>query len=305
MSATSSAQKPGHLYVLIHPSDPALFKVGITARTPEERLAQHNSDYSQLAGRIVKETGQKWELKEFHPVPDPYYAESVFWSNTKFADIPYRRGVEIERMTWQEVQKALDAAKCAGHRPAEPDLPEHVYAYTAQIRRRLSGRGISLSGYVRSIISGKSDFRCINGHRWRTTPRLVGEGGGCPECGMGECSPDEIIKMIKAGVVCLLTHPDKPEHIAVGAAYGTLEEMRSNWPWGDWEVHRYRRAEDTDMAERLAWGLLSHPLPHDRQPIEKDLDVAESAFRDLVYAVQIQFANEERRRERFEDLPEL
>ena len=61
--------KPGYIYVLVHPSDPDLYKVGITTRTPQIRLAQHNNDYSQLTGRIVKETGQKWELKEYHPDP--------------------------------------------------------------------------------------------------------------------------------------------------------------------------------------------------------------------------------------------
>jgi hypothetical protein len=105
MNSKLAKLKSGYLYVLIHPSAPELFKVGITVRTPEERLAQHNSDYSQLAGRIVQETGQLWELKEFHRVPDPYFAESVFWSNTRFADIPYRRGIEIERMTWVEANE--------------------------------------------------------------------------------------------------------------------------------------------------------------------------------------------------------
>ena len=111
--------KPGYLYVLVHPSDSDLYKIGITIRTPQIRLAQHNSNYSQLAGRIVKETGQKWELKEYHPVPDPHYSELVFWRTTKFADIPYRRGVEVETMSWEEVEKALDAAKNAGLRQSK------------------------------------------------------------------------------------------------------------------------------------------------------------------------------------------
>ena len=51
--------KSGYLYVLSHPSDPELYKIGVTIRKPEQRLAQHNSDYTQLTGRIVKETGQK------------------------------------------------------------------------------------------------------------------------------------------------------------------------------------------------------------------------------------------------------
>jgi len=296
--------KSGYIYVLVHPSDPDLYKIGITTRQPKQRLAQHNSDQNQLAGRIVKETGQKWELKEYLSVPDPYYAESVFWSRTSFVDIPYRRGIEIETMSWEEVEKALDAAKNAGLRPQSPDQPDHVYAYTAQIRKRLEGRGIALVGYVRSIISGRSNFRCINGHQWRTTPRLVGEGQGCPECGIGECDPEEVIAKIKAGVVCLLTHPDKPGYVNIGVGYGTLEEVCREKPWDDWKVHRYRNVEETDLAEKIIWGLLSEPLPHDRKPIQKRLDIAEDAFRKLIYVMREEIANEERRRERYEDLPE-
>ena len=297
--------KSGYLYVLVHPSDPDLHKIGITTRTPHERLAQHNRDYSKLAGRIVKETGQLWELKEFHSVPDPYYSEAVFWSTTRFTDIPFRRGVEIESMSWAEVEKSLDAAKNAGVRPPPPKQPDHVYAYTAQIRKRLKGRGIALVGYVRSIVSGKSDFRCINGHQWRTTPRLVGEGKGCPECGIGECDPEEIVKNIGAGVVCLLTHPDRPGYVNIGVGNGTLEEVCRKAPWNDWEVHRHRNVEETDLAEKIIWDLLSNPLPHNREPIEKRLDIAEDAFRQLIYVIREGIANEERKRERYEDLPEL
>lgn len=279
-------------------------RFGITTQTPQERLAQHNRDYSQLPGRIVKETGQIWELKEYLPVPDPYYSESVFWSRTRFVDIPYRRGVEIETMSWEEVEKALGAAKNAGLRPPPLKQLDHVYAYTAQIRRRLKGRGIALVGYVRSIGAGKSDFRCINGHQWRTTPRLVGEGKGCPECGIGECDPEEITKMIKAGVVCLLTHRDKPEYVNIRAGYGTLEEVCRECPWDDWEMHRYRNVEETDLAERIIWNLLSKPLPHDREPIQTRLDIAENAFRKLFFVMRAEIASEERRRERYEDLPE-
>lgn len=90
--------KSGYIYVLVHPSDPDLYKIGITTRTPEQRLAEHNSNYNEYTGQIVKETGQKWELKEFHSVPDTVWAESVFWGTTPFAVIPYRHGIEVERM---------------------------------------------------------------------------------------------------------------------------------------------------------------------------------------------------------------
>jgi len=74
--------RPGFLYVLEHPSDPNLVKIGRTIRSPEQRLVEHNSDYTKLAGKIVKETGQKWKLKEVVAVPDPAYAEAAFWETT-------------------------------------------------------------------------------------------------------------------------------------------------------------------------------------------------------------------------------
>jgi hypothetical protein len=292
-----SAMKSGYIYVLAHPSDPDLYKIGITTRKPEQRLAQHNSNYTQLTGRIVKETSQKWELKEFHAVPDPYWAESVFWGTTPFADIPYRYGVEVERMDWDQVQKGLDAAKKAGVRPGQGPLPDHVYAYTASIRKRLEGRGITLFGYVRSIISGKANFRCSNGHEWRTTPCLVGEGQGCPECGIGKRDPEEIRQRIKAGIICLLTHPDKPGLVNIGLGYGTLEEVCREKSWGDWEVHRYRNVEEVALAELLIWELLGEPLPHDYEPIKMDLSIAEDAFRNLNYAMREKIALAEKAKE--------
>lgn len=289
--------KSGYLYVLGHPSDPDLYKVGITTRSPKSRLAEHNSRYQEYVGQIVKDTGQKWELKEYHAVPDPNWAEIVFWRATGLAEVPYRRGIEVQKLEWELVQKALDAAKRVGVRPAPDPLPDHVYAYTASIKKRLEGRGITLLGYVRSVVGGKANFRCSNGHEWRTTPLRVGEGGGCPECGIGERDPEEIRQRIKAGVICLLTHPEKPGFVNIGLSYGTLEEVCSDRLWGDWEMHRYRHVEEVALAESLIWELLGEPLPHDREPIKSDLNEAEDAFRKLIYAMREEIALEERRKE--------
>lgn len=282
--------KSGYIYVLTHPSNSNLFKIGVTILEPSKRLAQHNRDFSKAAGRIVQETGQKWELKEYHPVPDPYWAEKAFWQTTPFPDIPYRYGVEVETMDWEAVQRGLEAAKKAGLRSEQPPepLPDWVYAYTASMRKRLEGRNITLLGHVKSMISGKANFRCGNNHEWRTTPRLVAEGEGCPECGIGKRSAEEITKTIGAGVICLLTHSNNSELIAIG----TPEEFGS-----EWEIHRYRNVEDMELAETLIWELLGHPLPHDRKPIKINLSMAEDAFRKLHYAIQEKIAFEERRKE--------
>lgn len=287
--------KPGYLYVLVHPSDPSLYKIGVTIKSPEKRLAEHNRNYAEHAGRIVKATGQKWELKTYIEVPDPYWAERAFWGATQWADIPYRRGVEVLPMEWQHVQKALDAARKAGVRPGPGPLPDHVYAYTASIKKRLEGRGITLLGHVQSIISGKANFRCSNGHEWRTTPADVGEGQGCPVCGVGERDPKDIRQAIGAGVICLLTHPNKPGLVKIGAGRGTLDEICEKWPWEDWEMHRYRRVEQVTMAESLIFELLG--APHGPEPIKIDLKIAEQAFRELVPRMQSELASVEKKRE--------
>lgn len=199
-------------------------------------------------------------------------------------------------MRWDIVQNGLVAARKAGIRPGPGPVPDHVYAYTASIRKRLEGRDITLLGYVRSL-SGKANFRCSNGHEWRATPMLVGEGQGCPECGIGERDPEEIRQKINAGAVYLLTHPDKPGLVHIGLGYGDSESVGSESPWNDWEIHRFRNVEDVALAESLIWELLGEPLPHDRQPIKKDLNEAEDAFRKLIYAIREEIALAERARE--------
>jgi len=289
--------KAGYLYILIHPSDPNLYKIGQTTRPPRERLDEHNSDYSKHAGRIVKETGQKWEIKTYIAVLDPNFAEAVFWGATGLADIPYRQGVEIARMEWKLVQAGLEAAKKAGARPSPKPLPDHVYAYTAWMKKRLEGRGITLIGHVKSKTSGRNNFRCSNGHEWRTIPNNIAEGEGCPQCGIGKRTPEEIRRASKSGTLCLLTHPSKPGLIKVGLTFGTLEQCYAEDAWGDWEVHRYRNVEEPALAESLMWELLGYPLPNDREPINIDLHIAEQAFRDLHYRLQSKIALAEKAKE--------
>lgn len=289
--------KSGYLYVLVHPSDPDLYKIGQTTRLPQERLAEHNSDYSKNAGRIVKETGQKWELKTYFAVPDPTWAESVFWGATGLTEIPYRGGVEVERMEWKLVQAGLKAAKKAGLRPSPKPLPDYVYAYTASVKKRLEGRGITLVGHVKSKISGRNNFQCSNGHVWRTTPNNVAEGEGCPQCGMGQRTPEEMRHAAKMGVLCLLIHPDEPGLVKIALTYGTLEQSIAENIWGDWELHRYRNVDEPALAESLIWELLGYPLPHDREPISIDLHIAEQAFRDLHYRLQSEIALAEKAKE--------
>lgn len=287
--------KPGFIYVLTHPSDPNLHKVGITIRDPNIRLAQHNSDFTKAAGRVVEATGQEWVLKEFHAVPDPYWAEKIFWQKIPQSVIPYRGGVEVEIMSWEEVSVGLAAAKSAGMRPDASAIPAYETAYNVSVKKRLVGRGITLLGHVKSIVSGRNDFECSNGHQWRTRPKLVMEGEGCPVCGMGTRTPEAMLEIVNAGVVCLLTNSNKPGFVNIGIKRGTLSQISTNYPWGEWEIHRYRNVEELTLAESLIWELLGKPLPHDRKPIEKALADAEQAMRSLIYVLAEEIAFEDGR----------
>jgi hypothetical protein len=109
----------GYLYILRHPcrifsdygveDDECLFKIGVTTRTVNIRLKQHNSDFKKHAGKVVQETGQLWEVHEVYSVQDVYVAEKMFWKNTKFADIPFMGGVEVIAMKPEEIKQAMEA----------------------------------------------------------------------------------------------------------------------------------------------------------------------------------------------------
>lgn len=112
-------KQDGFLYILRHPSrsfadygveeGEYLFKIGVTTRTVNIRLKQHNTDFKKAAGMVVQETGQLWELIEVYSVQNVYAAETIFWKNTRFADIPFLGGIEVMPMKPDEVQQAIDA----------------------------------------------------------------------------------------------------------------------------------------------------------------------------------------------------
>jgi hypothetical protein len=289
--------KSGYLYVLTHPAEPDLYKVGITTRHPEKRLAEHNSNFEEYTGQIVKETGKKWELKTYIAVPDPTWAEKVFWGKTPWADIPFRKGIEIAPMEWKWVKAGLDAVKKAGVRPPPEPLPDWVYAYTRWMRKRLEGRDITLVGRVKSMVSGNANFRCSNGHEWRTRCLDVAEGGGCPHCGIGERKPEEVWQAAKLGYICLLVRPDKPGFVRIGLTYDTLEKCEEKNVWEGWEVHRHRFVEEPALAEKLIWEMLGKPLPHDREPIKIELSVAGKALTALIHAMYREIALAETEKE--------
>jgi hypothetical protein len=104
--------------------DEYLFKIGVTTRTVNIRLKQHNTDFKKHAGKVVQETGQLWEVHEVYSVQNVYAAEKMFWGNTKFADIPFMGGVEIIAMKPEEVQRAVEALLRLSNGAAKIDLDE-------------------------------------------------------------------------------------------------------------------------------------------------------------------------------------
>lgn len=172
--------KPGYLYVLVHPSDSRLYKIGVTIKPPEKRLAEHNCNYKEYAGRIVKETGQKWELKTYIAVPDPYWAEKAFWGATHFPDIPYLGGIEVLPMEWELVQSGLAAAKKAGLRPP-PINPIKPVRNREWMISQLEGTGITIIGRYRGLVAGV-EFQCEKGHTFWETAGLMANRRSCPCC---------------------------------------------------------------------------------------------------------------------------
>jgi hypothetical protein len=167
--------KSGYLYVLVHPSDPNLVKIGRTTRKPEDRLAEHNSNYEELTGRIVKETGQKWELKEYIAVPDPAYAEAVFWETLhRFG----KKEVSCLQSKW--MQMALDVAKKTGIRPPPKPRLRPVRNREWMIKQ-LEGTGITMIGRYRGLVTGV-EFQCAEGHVFKESAGVVAYGKLCPFC---------------------------------------------------------------------------------------------------------------------------
>ena len=174
--------KSGYLYVLVHPSDPTLVKIGQTILKPEERLAQHNSDYEEYAGQIVKKTGQKWNLKEYIPVPDPTYAEAVFWEIFCPQPVFGSKGIEVMQiMDWERVKIAFDAAKKAGVRPPSKSRTTPVRNREWMIKQ-LEGTEITMIGRYRGLVTGV-EFQCVKGHVFKKSAGVVAYGGkSCPLC---------------------------------------------------------------------------------------------------------------------------
>lgn len=180
--------KAGFIYVLIHPSDSNLIKVGMTTRTPEARLKEHNTQFDKAAGKVVEASGQKWMIKESFAVEDTYNAESAFFHRSPLTEIPYALNNELLTlngdMNWDWVNKGLEAAKSAGIRKdiKQPPIPKPKQSkFGREIESQLKDSNLKpLNGFGNGIT--KVAFECLNGHVFKLDGRTVARLPFCPVC---------------------------------------------------------------------------------------------------------------------------
>ena len=124
-------------------------------------------------------------------------------------------------------------------------------------------------------------------------PQLVAEGEGCPLCGIGERTLDEILQAARPAYICLLTHPDRPQAIRIELQYITSKETRTADRHG-WEVHRSRYTDEPELAEKLIWMLLGRSMPESREVVGIELGKAEQAIREIIHRIYHEIAQAER-----------
>ncbi len=183
------AVKAGFIYVLTHPSDPNLIKVGMTTRTPEVRLKEHNTQFDKPAGKVVEDTGQQWVIKEFIAVEDTYNAESAFFHRSPMTEIPYALSDELLKLdnrfiTWDWVNQGFEVAKSVGIRrdTSLAPIPKPKPKKGAQwIEVQLKDSGLKpLKGFGNGIT--KVAFECPNGHVFKLDGRTLVRFPFCPVC---------------------------------------------------------------------------------------------------------------------------
>ena len=183
------AVKSGFIYVLTHPSDPYLIKVGMTTRSPNVRLQEHNTQFDKVVGKVVETTGQEWILKEFCAVEDTYNAESAFFHRSPLTELPYMLGDELVilddgEMNWDWVNEGLEIAKAVGVRKdtSQPPIPKPKPKRGAKwIEAALRDSDLMpLKGYGNGIT--KVSFKCSQSHIFRIAGCNIVRFPFCPVC---------------------------------------------------------------------------------------------------------------------------
>jgi hypothetical protein len=183
------AVQAGFIYVLTHPSDQNLIKVGMTTRSPQVRLKEHNTQFDKAAGKVVEATSQEWIIKEFFAVEDTYNAESAFFHRSPLTEIPYALSDELLKIddrfiTWDWVNEGLEVAKSVDIRrdTSQAPIPKSKPKKGAQwIESQLKGSGLTpLKGCGNGIT--KVAFECPKGHVFKISGRSLVRFPFCPVC---------------------------------------------------------------------------------------------------------------------------
>jgi hypothetical protein len=183
------AVQAGFIYVLTHPSDQNLIKVGMTTRSPQVRLKEHNTQFDKAAGKVVEATGQEWIIKEFFAVEDTYNAESAFFHRSPLTELPYALSNELLKLddgfiTWDWVNEGLEVAKSVGIRrdTSQAPIPKPQPKKGAQwIESQLKDSGLRpLKSFGNGIT--KVAFECPKGHVFKISGRSLVRFPFCPVC---------------------------------------------------------------------------------------------------------------------------
>lgn len=181
--------KPGFIYVLTHPSDPNLIKVGMSTRSPQIRLKEHNSQFEKAAGKVVEATGKEWIIKEYFAVEDTYNAESTFFHRSPLTEMPYALSDELLKLddrciNWNWINEGLELARSVGIRrdTSQAPIPKPKPKKGAQwIEAQLKDSGLKpIKGYGNGIT--KIAFECPNGHIFKISGYSLVRFPFCPVC---------------------------------------------------------------------------------------------------------------------------
>jgi hypothetical protein len=94
--------------------------------------------------------------------------------------MPFRRGIEVEKIPWKEVQAGLDAAKKAGVRPPQP--PPRIAKSRAWVNAQLEGTGITLTARRYPGPEWVAEYQCAKGHVLTEYTTEVVARKSCPCC---------------------------------------------------------------------------------------------------------------------------
>ena len=186
----------GFLYLLSHPSDTNLFKIGVTRRHPSIRLQEHNTQFGEACGVLVKETGVEWVLEKFIQVDDVFNAEHAFWKRPPLTEIPYAYSNELLKLSpdtelnhgW--IADGFEAAEKIGVRAdlSIPPIPKTKPKRGAEwIKKQLENTGIRpIKGYGNGVTN--EWFVCKHSHKFKISGYVLVGGykllrkPSCPVC---------------------------------------------------------------------------------------------------------------------------